>query len=79
MYKPWVLDDNTLWVGADWRYQVISDTWGGVVQVTREVVNVVPYILCCDMDSYIQHLNALHNDYHAEYVDAPVNSGYRTV
>ena len=52
---------------------------GGVVEEAHEVVNVVPYILFWGIDSYIQHLNVLHNYYHAEYVDAPVISGFGTV
>ena len=76
IYKPWVLDTNTICGGADSIYNVIHGAWGKFVIDTRAAGNIVSDILRHDMDYYAQHRNKLINFDHADDFDAPLNSGY---
>ena len=47
---------NTFWGGTDETDEVICGAGGGgVVEETHDAGNIVPVILCHDMDSYVQH------------------------
>ena len=51
VYKPWVLNVNTIWSGADEIDEVMHDTWGGSMKETHDAGNIFLDILCRYMDS----------------------------
>ena len=75
MYIPWVLYVNKILDGAYAIDQFIRNSWGQFVEYTFDARNVVLDILHHDMDSYVQHQNALRNYDHVENFDAPWNCG----